>query len=106
MKRIVPVRVAPARVPPQRGQPPKRLRPEFGDVIAVRDVFGLRETLAYRLLAEGKITGIVIRAKGKTRGKRLFDFASIRRYLASLKSSEQEQTRHPEELLSEEGTLV
>jgi hypothetical protein len=59
------------------------LTPEFGDVDQVRVYFGLKQSLLYRLLAENKIRGVSIRQRGKTRGRRLFDIDSIRRYLNS-----------------------
>jgi NDP-sugar pyrophosphorylase family protein len=55
--------------------------PEFLDVDQVRTYFGLKQSLLYRLLAEGKIRAVSIRQRGKTRGRRLFDVASIRRFL-------------------------
>jgi hypothetical protein len=57
--------------------------PEFGDVDQIRAYFGLKQSLLYRLLAENKIRGVSIRQRGKTRGRRLFDIDSIRRYLNS-----------------------
>jgi hypothetical protein len=59
------------------------LTPEFLDVDGVRVYFGLKQSLLYRLLAENKIRGVSIRQRGKTRGRRLFDVESIRRYLNS-----------------------
>jgi len=57
--------------------------PEFLDVDGLRAVFGIRRSLAYDLLGLGLIRGVSLRRKGKTRGKRLFDAASVRAYLAS-----------------------
>jgi hypothetical protein len=57
--------------------------PEFLDVDQVRGYFGLKQSLLYRLLAEDKIRAVSIRQRGKTRGRRLFDVDSIRRYLNS-----------------------
>jgi len=55
--------------------------PEFLDLGGVRQYLGIRQSLAYRLLAERKIRAVSIRQRGRTRGKRLFDVASIRAYL-------------------------
>jgi hypothetical protein len=55
--------------------------PEFLDYKGVNRLFGIRRRLLWRLLAEGHIRGISIRQYGKTRGKRLFDCDSIRRFL-------------------------
>ncbi len=62
-------------------EPSRFLTPEFLDVDQVRIYFGLKQSLLYRLLAEGKIRAVSIRQRGKTRGRRLFDVASIRAFL-------------------------
>jgi hypothetical protein len=61
---------------------------EYGDIRDVERVFGLRETKTYSLFNQGLIRGVLLR-KDKTspRGKRLFCFQSIRKYLASLEST-------------------
>jgi hypothetical protein len=58
-------------------------RAEFGDVRDVQRTFGLRETLCYHLFSKGKIKGILIPGTGKSGGKRLFCFDSIRKFIAS-----------------------
>jgi hypothetical protein len=63
-------------------------KPEYADIKGLQQLFGIRETLAYRLLLEGKITGVVIKGEGKQRGKRLISLASVRKYLASLREEE------------------
>jgi hypothetical protein len=55
--------------------------PEFLDVNQVRQYFGLKQSFLYRLLAENKIRAVLIRRRSKTRGRRLFDVASIRAFL-------------------------
>ena len=67
------------------------LPPEWGDVKDARRTFGLKENLAYTLINTGAIESIVIRSKGKARGKRLINFASVRRLLASLAASESQR---------------
>jgi hypothetical protein len=63
---------------------PNRLAmPEFVDVQGARLYFGIRQSLLYRLLSEGKISGVSIRRRGKTRGRRLFSCESIRAFLAT-----------------------
>jgi hypothetical protein len=57
--------------------------PEFADTDGVEAQFCLKKSLLYRLLAENKIRAVSIRQKGKTRGRRLFDVASIRAFLNS-----------------------
>jgi hypothetical protein len=56
---------------------------EFVDAPGLHSLFGTKRSLAYALLAEGCISGCALRRKGKQRGKRLFDVASVRAYLAS-----------------------
>jgi len=56
---------------------------EYGDVRDVRLVFGLKATFTYHLWSNGKIKGVLVPAPtGGKRGKRLFSFASIRKFLA------------------------
>lgn len=57
--------------------------PEFVDIDGAFHYFGLKQSLTYRLLAEDKIRAVSIRQRGKTRGRRLFDADSIRRFLNS-----------------------
>jgi hypothetical protein len=61
---------------------------EYGSVRDVERVFGLGETKTYELFNQGVIRAVLIR-KDKTspRGKRLFSFKSIRKFLASLEST-------------------
>ena len=54
----------------------------------VQRVFGLRETHVYNLWRKGQITGISVPGTGKKRGKRLFSFASIRKFLAECAAKE------------------
>ena len=58
-------------------------RPEYGDAKDVRIQFGIRQTSLYQLWKRGDIKSIVIKAKGAERGKRLYSYASIRKFLAS-----------------------
>jgi len=55
--------------------------PEFLDAVGVEKHFGIRKSLLFRLLAENRIRGVSIRQRGRLRGKRLFDCASIRKFL-------------------------
>jgi hypothetical protein len=68
------------------GKRPSKLfipQPEFGDAKDVRVQFGIKGTALYLLWKNGDIKSVVIKAKGRDRGKRLFDYASIRKFLAS-----------------------
>lgn len=58
--------------------------PEFVDARGVRVVFGLSRSHAYELSTAGSIKSVSIRRPGAVRGRRLFDCASIRSFLASL----------------------
>jgi hypothetical protein len=55
---------------------------EFVDSIGLHARFGIKRSLAYTLLADGAIKGVSLRRRGHLRGKRLFDVASVRAFLA------------------------
>jgi len=55
--------------------------PEFLDAAGVEACYGLKKSLLFRFLAERKIRAVSLRKPGTTRGKRLFDCASIRAFL-------------------------
>jgi hypothetical protein len=57
--------------------------PEFVDCKGLEAGWGIKRSLAYSLLADGLIRGVSLRRRGQLRGKRLFDVASVRAYLAS-----------------------
>jgi len=57
------------------------LAPEFCGFAEVRHLFGLSRSHLYRLADEGLIQSVVLRSKGKLRGRRLFVVESIRRLL-------------------------
>jgi hypothetical protein len=57
--------------------------PEFVDCPGLQARFGIKRSLAYALLADGAIRGVSLRRRGQVRGKRLFDVASVRTFLAS-----------------------
>jgi hypothetical protein len=57
------------------------LQPEFGDCRDVQRIFGIKETHLYQLMREGLIKAVLVKGRGKTRGKRLFNFDSIRQLL-------------------------
>lgn len=56
---------------------------EFGRVADVARQFGLKRGTTYNLLADGKITGVLLRVRGKTSGVRLIHMASVRAYILS-----------------------
>ena len=51
--------------------------PEWGDVRDAQRIFGFRETHLYYLMKAGAIKTVLIRGRGRTRGKRLINFDSI-----------------------------
>jgi hypothetical protein len=55
--------------------------PEFVDTPGAYVRFGIKKSLLFRLHAEKKIVGVVLRQPGKLRGKRLWVCDSIRAYL-------------------------
>ena len=57
---------------------------EFADCEGLQATFGIKRSLAYDLHSQGLIKGVSLRRRGQTRGKRLWDVASVRAYLASL----------------------
>jgi hypothetical protein len=57
--------------------------PEFVDIPGLEVRWGIKRSLAYQLLNDGKIRGVSLRRRGQTRGKRLFDVASVRAFLRS-----------------------
>ena len=62
-------------------RPPQHIDPEFVDCQGLQAGWGIRRSLAYQLLADGKIRGVSLRRRGRTRGKRLFDVSSVREFL-------------------------
>ena len=54
---------------------------EFCDSKQLRQLFGLSRSHAYLLIEEGLIRSVSIRRPGTTRGRRLFDCASVRAFL-------------------------
>ena len=59
------------------------LQPEFCGFQEARQLFGLSRSHLYRLADEGRIKSVVLRGKGKLRGRRLFVVESIRSLLLS-----------------------
>jgi hypothetical protein len=58
-------------------------RQEFGDARMARETFGISRSLLYELEASGLIRSVSLRRRGRLRGKRLWDFDSIRAYLTT-----------------------
>ena len=55
--------------------------PEFIDSKGMRQMFGISRTATYDLINDGLIKSVSLRRKGRARGRRLFDVASVRDYL-------------------------
>jgi len=62
-------------------RPPQHIDPEFVDCKGLEAGWGIKRSLAYQLLADGKIRGVSLRRRGQSRGKRLFSVDSIRAFL-------------------------
>lgn len=56
---------------------------EFCDSPGAKARFGLGRTYLYSLLEQGLIRGVSLRKRGQTKGKRLWNVESIRRFLNS-----------------------
>jgi hypothetical protein len=55
--------------------------PEFVDCKGLEAGWGIKRSLAYQLLADGKIQGVSLRRRNQIRGKRLFSVDSVRAFL-------------------------
>ena len=65
-------------------QPPSvSALPEFADHRTARALFGLSRSYLYNLASERKIRSVSLRKPGALKGRRLFDCASIRKFLQS-----------------------
>jgi hypothetical protein len=62
-------------------RPPQHIDPEFVDCRGLEAGWGIKRSLAYQLLNDGKIKGVSLRRRGRSRGKRLFDVDSVRQFL-------------------------
>ena len=62
-------------------RPPQYIDPEFVDCKGLEAGWGIKRSLAYQLLTEGKIQGVSLRRRGTIRGKRLFSVDSVRAFL-------------------------
>ena len=62
-------------------RPPQHIDPEFVDCRGLEAGWGIKRSLAYQLLNDGKIHGVSLRRRGAIRGKRLFSVDSVRSFL-------------------------
>ena len=68
----------------QRRKPrPIERKPEWGDALDVRQMFGIRQTKLRDFWYAGLVKSVLLKSEGHTRGKRLYDLNSIRALLAS-----------------------
>jgi len=56
---------------------------EWCDSPGAKELFGLKRSMLYELLARGASAGCSLRKRGAVKGKRLWNCDSIRRYLQS-----------------------
>ena len=83
-KNLIPSGEDPAITVPLIGgtaRPPQHIDPEFVDFSGLEAGWGIKRSLAYQLLNDGKIKGVSLRRRGRSRGKRLFSVDSIRQFL-------------------------
>ena len=59
--------------------------PEFLDAVGVKARFSIKRSLLYELDNDGLVESVSLRRRGRTRGKRLFNVASIRAFLREQK---------------------
>jgi hypothetical protein len=82
--------------PPYRRPRIESPTPEWGDSRDVQRIFGIKESHLYQLMKEGTVKSILVKGRGRTRGKRLINFHSIRRMLAELGAAEPERVPTPQ----------
>ena len=66
-----------------------KVEPEWVDCEGLRDMFGIKRSLAYVLIHDGLVESVALKypsRKDSDRGKRLFKVSSVREYLNSLKN--------------------
>jgi hypothetical protein len=67
---------------------PANIDVEYGDAKAACRAFGMGETKLYQAFNDGLIRGLLIKKdRHSARGRRLFSFASIREWMASLEAT-------------------
>ena len=66
----------------------KKTDPEWAREKQITAPFGLTHTILYNLRRDGKIRTVSLRAEGKQYGARLFNVASVRKYLANQETME------------------
>jgi len=64
----------------------EKIDAEFCDFAGIQKLFGINRSKAYQLTHDGLIRSVSLRRAGQLRGKRLFDCASVRNYLATAPS--------------------
>lgn len=57
--------------------------PEWGTTHDVRRIFGIKRGTLYNLHCDRKVSGKVLRSRGKVKGVRLWDMQSIRDFILS-----------------------
>ena len=72
----------------RRTRPEQAPQAEWGDVRDAQRLFGLKESMAYKLVRDGLVETALICDPGKKRGKRLISFVSLRKLLSSLAAAE------------------
>ena len=79
------------------------LHTETNDYLGVQELFGIRRGLAYHLWQTGEIKSYSLKQGGEKRGKRLFDVASVREFLASKVENPQRPVSGEDEIVAKSG---
>jgi hypothetical protein len=56
---------------------------EFTDFAGLQKVWSIKRGQAYELIRDGEIRSVVLRRKGRIRGRRLIEIASVRAWLSA-----------------------
>jgi len=76
---------------------------ETTDFRGIQELFGIRRALAYHLAATGQIESFSLKEGGESRGKRLFDVASIRKFLSLKRENRQPAVNGKSEIVATSG---
>lgn len=66
--------------------------PEFGRFRDVERCYGVKRGTAYNLLRDGKIKGVLLRVRGKKSGVRLISMQSVREFINSMMTEQNDTT--------------
>jgi hypothetical protein len=77
----------------QSGDPP-HLSAEWGSAKKVEDIFDIKVSHLYEIWNRGLVKSVLVPGpRGRSRGKRLFSFASIRKFIAECEAQGPKKTK-------------